>query len=134
MEDLDSSKIFHFAHISLYVKDMDVAIEFYTKVLGLKLLRRRKETVRDKAERAFLASNDNTYRVELTLPKDQKDKPDKLDHIAFYVDNMEEAVNLIKMHDVPLIDGPYDVPTSKIKVAFIKDYEGTLIELIEKID
>ncbi|MEM3384990.1 MAG: VOC family protein [Nitrososphaeria archaeon] len=134
MKDLDYSKNFHFAHISLYVKDMDKAIEFYTKVLGLRLLRRRKETPQDNAERAFLASEDGPYRIELTLPKDQKAKPSTLDHIAFYVDNLEEAIKIVKTHGILIIDGPRIVPTSKIKIAFIKDCEGTLIELIEKMD
>jgi catechol-2,3-dioxygenase len=42
------SREFIFGHISLYVNDMDKAVEFYTKILGMKLIKRRGETKQTK--------------------------------------------------------------------------------------
>jgi lactoylglutathione lyase len=128
------SREFIFGHISLYVNDMDKAVEFYTKILGMKLIKRRGETKQDKAERAFLASNDGIYRIELTLPKSKENRLERLDHIAFYVKDLDNTIDWLKQQGIPIITGPIDVITSGIRIAFIKDNEGTLIELIERLE
>ncbi|MGQ9781446.1 MAG: VOC family protein [Nitrososphaeria archaeon] len=123
-----------YTHTSLYVKDMDAAVKFYTEILGMKLIRRRKETPQDNAERAFLASDDGPYRIELTQPKTSRPNTEKLDHIAFDVENLDGVLEELRQKGVTIVRGPTKVLTAPIRIAFIKDNDGIMIELIEHLD
>ncbi|MEM3073925.1 MAG: VOC family protein, partial [Nitrososphaerales archaeon] len=73
-----------FLHTSITVKNMDTTIAFYTKHLGLKLLRRR-EIPENNAEVAFLTDEAHSTELELTYWRDKKsyEEGDQLDHLAF---------------------------------------------------
>lgn len=137
-KDLDTNKRpakIAYSHTSLYVKDMDEAVKFYTENLGMKLIRRRKETPQDHAERSFLASDDSgSYRIELTLPTTGQSSTEKLDHIAFDVENLDEVLEELKKKGVIIVREPIKVLTAPIRVAFIKDSNGIIIELIEHLE
>ena len=104
-------------HTSIRTRDIDRSIDFYTRLLGLKLLRRR-EIPQNNAEIAFLQDPEGKgSRLELTYYRDQKnfiqaEYEDRLfDHLAFQVKNMEEAI-------VPAIYDP-----SKIDITIMVETE-----------
>ena len=129
-------------HTSIAVKNMDESITFYQNVLGLKLLRRRKRP-KNKAEKrsdsrreiAFLGDERGT-EIEFTYWKDKEDwtSGDELDHIAFAVPDMDQAMSKFKEQKVEVARKPFFRRGSTNRVAFIKDPNGIWLEISERKD
>lgn len=117
-------------HTSITVRDMDKSIEFYTKIMGMHLQSRR-EIPQNHAEIAFLSYPSTEHRIELTYWKEKTDyaEGDQLDHLAFSVDDVSQAISELKEKGVEIAKEPYVLGSSKI--AFIKDPNGIWLELIE---
>ena len=117
---------------------MNVSIDFYTKLMGLKLLGRR-EIPQNNAEIAFLQDpKAKGSTLELTFYRKQKefiqaDYENRLfDHLAFEVENMQKTMAIIRQNKVTITDEPYTLGPGGPTIAFIEDPDGTLIELIER--
>src|SRR3990170_3194949 len=87
-----------FIHTSIRTSSIDNSIDFYTKLLGLKLINRR-EIPQNNAEIAFLRDpKAKGATLELTFYRKQKnfvqaDYEDRLfDHLAFEVEDMEKTL------------------------------------------
>lgn len=126
-----------FVHTSIRTGNIDRSIDFYTRLIGLKLMSRR-EIPQNKAEIAFLQDSDGKgSRLELTFYRKQKkfiqaDYEDRLfDHLAFEVKNMEKTIEMMRKEKVTITDEPYKLGPAGPVIAFIEDPDGTLIELIE---
>jgi lactoylglutathione lyase len=127
-----------FAHTSIRTSNMDRSIDFYTKLLGLKLLNRR-EIRQTNAEIAFLQDPDGKGdKLELTYYRNQKrfvqaDYEERLfDHIAFEVEDMNRTIRKLRSEKITVTDEPYRLGPGGPLIAFIEDPDGTLIELIER--
>jgi lactoylglutathione lyase len=117
---------------------MDKSINFYTKLMGLKL-QRRHEIPQNDAEIAFLQDPDGKgSTVELTYYRKQKQfiQPEYesriFDHLAFTVQNMQQTIDILRKNNVTITDEPYTLGPGGPTIAFIEDPDGTLIELIER--
>ena len=117
---------------------MDRSIDFYTRLMGLKLLSRR-EIPKNDAEIAFLQDHEGKgAKLELTLYRKQRkfiqaDYEDRLfDHLAFEVEDMERTISLMRKEKVSVTDEPFKLGLTGPLIAFIEDPDGTLIELIER--
>jgi lactoylglutathione lyase len=117
---------------------MDRSIDFYTKLMGLKLLGRH-EIRQNNAEVAFLQDPAGKgATLELTFYRDQKkfvqaDYEDRLfDHLAFEVDDMQRMIAALRREKVTITDEPFRLGAGGSLTAFIEDPDETLIELIEK--
>jgi len=88
---------FEFEYPGLRVRDLHAAIDFFTKVLGMKLEARVKAD-RNKGEYANLSSPDGKHKLELNwyAPDSPIAGPfregDELDHLGFAVDDFEAAL------------------------------------------
>jgi lactoylglutathione lyase len=127
-----------FAHTSIRTSNIDKSIDFYTKLMGLKLLSRH-EISQNNAEIAFLQDPEGkSAKLELTFYKKQKkfiqaDYEDRLfDHIAFEIKNMDKTISKLRNEKVMITDEPYKLGPAGPLIAFIEDPDGTLIELIER--
>jgi lactoylglutathione lyase len=127
-----------FIHTSIRTSNIDKSIDFYTRLMGLKLLSRR-EIPQNNAEVAFLQDPEGKgARLELTFYRKQKkfiqaDYEDRLfDHIAFEVDDMERIISLMRKEKITITDEPFRLGPAGPLIAFIEDPDGTLIELIER--
>ncbi len=127
-----------FVHTSIRTSNMDRSIDFYTRLLGLRLLNRR-EISRNDAEIAFLQDPEGRgARLELTFYRKQKkfvqaDYEDRVfDHIAFETGNIEATVSKLRKENITITDEPYRLGPTGPLIAFIEDPDGTLIELIER--
>jgi len=120
-------------HTSITVKNMDESIEFYTEIIGLEL-RNRREIPENKAEIAFLSDKQSDVQLELTYWKEKKDwnQGDELDHLAFGVPDMDEAMKFFKNHRVEITKEPYSLRGSNTKIAFISDPNGIWLEIIQR--
>lgn len=127
-----------FTHTSIRTSNIDKSIDFYIRLMGLKLLSRR-EIPQNDAEIAFLQDPDGKgARLELTFFKKQKNfvqaeyEERVFDHIAFEIKDMEETLSVMRKSKVTISDEPYKLGPTGPVIAFIEDPDGTLIELIER--
>jgi len=132
-------KIKHIDHIGVAVKGIEAAGRFYTDILGLKIA--DIETVADqKVNVAFIPITDS--EVEL-LESTDADGPvakyieargEGVQHVAFRVENIEEALAELKEKGVRLIDQSPRNGAGGAKIAFIhpKETNGVLIELCQR--
>lgn len=121
-----------FSHVSITVRDIEESIKFYRDVIGLELVSKR-EIPENKAEIAFLSDKESNVRIELTFWREKIDwtSGDELDHLAFNVSNMDEAIKQFRKFNVEIVKEPYSLKGSKTKIAFIKDPNGIWLEIIE---
>ncbi len=127
-----------FVHTSIRTSNMDRSIEFYTRMLGMKLLRRH-EIPQNNAEIAFLQDSEGKHGfLELTFYRDQErfvqaDYEERVfDHLAFEVENMGETIDAMRKKEIRITDEPYTLGPKGLLIAFVEDPDGTLIELIER--
>ncbi len=127
-----------FTHTSIRTSDMDRSIAFYTRFLGLKLLRRH-AIPQNRAEIAFLQDPEGKgSRLELTFYQDQTkfdqaEYEDRVfDHLAFVIEDMEATIAEMRKENVTITDEPYRLSPTGGLIAFIEDPDGVLIELIER--
>ena len=122
-------------HTMIRVVDLDKSIEFYTQVLGMKLLR-QKDYPDGKFTLAFVGYGDESDEavIELTHNWDTSEYEidDAFGHIAIEVDDVYEAVRELRERGGKVIRdaGPMNAGTTVI--AFIEDPDGYPVELIGK--
>jgi lactoylglutathione lyase len=117
---------------------MEKSIDFYTRLMGLKLLSRR-EIPRNDAEIAFLQDPEGKgSKLELTFYKKQKkftqaEYEDRVfDHIAFEIKDMKKTIFALKKEKITITDEPFRLSSKGSLIAFVEDPDGTLLELIER--
>ncbi len=122
-------------HTMLRVGDLQRSIDFYTQVLGMKLLRQR-DYPDGKFTLAFLGygeERDNTV-LELTYNwgMDSYEVGSGFGHIAIEVDDVYAATEAMRGQGGKILReaGPMNAGTSII--AFVEDPDGYPIELIGK--
>ena len=124
-------------HTMLRVGDLQRSIDFYTKVLGMKLLR-TSENPEYKYSLAFVGYGPETEEavIELTYNwgVDKYELGTAYGHFALSVDNAAEACEKIRQNggNVTREAGPVKGGTTVI--AFVEDPDGYKIELIEEKD
>lgn len=122
-------------HTMLRVGNLPRSIEFYTEVLGMKLLR-QKDYPDGKFTLAFVGygdEKDNTV-IELThnWDTDSYDVGSGFGHLAIEVDDVYKATDEIRSRGGNILRdaGPMNAGTTII--AFVEDPDGYQIELIGK--
>lgn len=122
-------------HTMLRVGDLKRSIEFYTKVLGMKLLR-QKDYPEGKFTLAFVGYGPESEHsvIELTFnwDTDRYDLGNGYGHIALEVNDVYQACEDIRQRGGKIIReaGPMNAGTTII--AFVEDPDGYPIELIGK--
>ncbi|MBA3030827.1 MAG: methylmalonyl-CoA epimerase [Desulfobacteraceae bacterium] len=132
-------KLLRIDHLGIAVNGIDEAGQFWTQVLGLPM--EGTETVTEqKTTTAFFPVGES--EVEL-LQSTQPDGPvakfienrgPGIQHVAFAVENIEEALAELKEKGVRLIDEKPRAGAGGAKIAFIhpKAAGGVLVELCQK--
>ncbi|WP_122642188.1 VOC family protein [Luxibacter massiliensis] len=117
---------FTFAHNNLNVYDLEKSLEFYSKALGLKAIR-RKEADDGSFVLVYLGDNTTPHQLELTWLRDME-RPYELGdneiHLAFQVDDFESA--LAKHREMGCVC--FENPT--MGIYFIEDPDGYWLEII----
>jgi lactoylglutathione lyase len=127
-----------FTHASIRTRNLDKAIDFYSRFFSLKVLSRT-EVKATNAEIAFLQdAAGKGCRLELTFYHNQTQfiQPpyeDRLfDHLGFEVPDINATLNAMRKEGVTVTDEPYRFGSNGPMIAFVEDPDGTLIELVEK--
>lgn len=122
-------------HTMLRTGDLDRSIQFYTEILGMKLLR-RKDYPSGEFTLAFLGYGDESNHpvIELTYNwgVDHYEIGTGYGHIAIEVDEVYQAAAEVKNRGGKILReaGPMNAGTTII--AFVEDPDGYPIELIGK--
>jgi methylmalonyl-CoA/ethylmalonyl-CoA epimerase len=134
-------KILKIDHIGFAVKSIDAVKQLYSGLLGFS--HAGNETVAEqKVTTAFFPVGDTEVELlESTSPdgpiaKYIEKKGEGIQHIAFRVENLEEALAELKAKGIQLIDEKPRRGAGGAKIAFLhpKSTFGVLIELCEKKD
>lgn len=118
-------------HTRMRVSDLDETIRFYTNVLGLEVIERK--TSPRGSQLAFLKVPNSDELIELTSfpPSGPVKVQEDLIHLAFQVDNLDDAIAALNAQGVPITDGPTKT-SSGSRFIFIDAPDGYEIELIER--
>jgi lactoylglutathione lyase len=121
----------------LRVTNLEKSIDFYQNVLDMKLLR-QSENTEYKYTLAFLGYGDevDTTVIELTYNwgTDSYDMGNAYGHIAIETDDIYQTCEKIKSLGGVITREPGPVKGGSTVIAFVKDPDGYMIELINKKD
>ncbi len=117
-------------HTHITTPEPDKIIEFYTKVMGAKVI---KEI--ESAGRRLVDVDLGGIPVRISgatgADKDWKGLRYGLHHLGLEVDSMDEFIARMRANNVEIVTEPFQ-PGPGIKAAFIKCPDGALYEIIEK--
>ncbi|HAT31385.1 MAG TPA: lactoylglutathione lyase [Janthinobacterium sp.] len=122
-------------HTMLRVGDLQRSIDFYTAVLGMKLLR-TSDNPEYKYTLAFVGYGANPDHAELELTYNygvhSYDMGKAYGHLAISAENIVEACLAVKAHGGKVTREPGPVKGGSTVIAFVTDPDGYQIELIER--
>jgi glyoxylase I family protein len=121
-------------HIAIICLDYERSKHFYSKILGLKIVREVYREQRNSYKLDLEAGDE--YQVELFSFPDPAKRPSRpeaagLRHLAFEVDNVDEAIGYIKDAGITVEPIRVDEFTGK-RFTFFADPDGLPIEFYEK--
>ena len=133
--DKETSK-FRLLHIMIRVLDIEKSIDFYTRHLGMRVLRRT-DYPNGKFTLVFVGyGNEKTDTVvELTYNWEETEPYEigsGFGHLALAVPNIYEACDLMRSEGVTISREPGPMKHGKSVIAFIEDPDGYKVELIER--
>lgn len=122
-----------FTYTGIRVRDMDASIDFYTRVLGMKLQFRYKLR-KTHGEFALLASPRGHQRLELNAyePGTKYASPyrvgEGLDHLAFRTPDLRKALRELRSMGIRTVAGP--IRSGDSAWVYVEDPNGIWVELI----
>jgi methylmalonyl-CoA/ethylmalonyl-CoA epimerase len=126
-------------HIGIAVKNLEETLKFYGDVLGIKCV--SQEVVEEQKVRvAFLPVGDTEVELLESTSEDGpiakfiEKKGEGIQHIAFKVDNIEEAIRELEEKGVRMIDEKPRYGAGGARIAFLhpKSTSGVLIEISQR--
>lgn len=121
-------------HTMLRVGDLQRSIDFYTNVLGMKLLRTT-DRPEQKYTLAFVGYGTNPEHAELELTYnhgvDRYELGSAYGHLAIGVDDVYAACDRIRAAGGTITREPGPVKGGTTQIAFVQDPDGYKIELIQ---
>ena len=120
-----------FTYVGIRVTNLEKSIDFYTKILGMKLLGRSK-VEQTRGETVGLKSEDDGFTLELNYY--EKSSPyntryiagEALDHLAFQVENLDKALEEAEKAGYRTL---LNMKADGGRWAYIEDPDGIWIEL-----
>jgi len=120
-----------FTYVGIRVKDLQISVDFYTRVLGMTVKGRSKIEL-TKGEIVNLVSEEGGFVLELNYY--ERDSPycteyvagEGLDHLAFKVDDLNKALEEARSRGYRTV---LEMKTDGGRWAYIEDPNGIWIEL-----
>ncbi|CAM4169920.1 glyoxalase [Bacillus manliponensis] len=125
-------------HIGIAVRDLESSVRFYEMVLAGKLIDRYRSDAKGvESEIAILEVNGD--RIELLAPTNNttspiarfiKQKGKGVHHIAYRVDNLDEAIEELKQQGIRILEDTLRINKHGRRLVYLNpaDTEGTIIE------
>lgn len=126
-------------HIGVAVANLDATVKFYSEMLGMKV--EKTEThAGQKVKVAFLPVGDTEMELleptdpESAIAKHIKNKGEGIQHIAFRVQNIEQAIADLKAKGMRFVDENPRIGAGNTKIVFLhpKNTYGVLVELVQQ--
>jgi extradiol dioxygenase family protein len=120
-------------HVALQYNDEDKADIFFSKILGLKIVKsslldkqlsKQIFGINDEAKMKVYSNDKSTFEIFITKTKNVP----RYDHVCIEIDNNEDFVNRCKKYNIE----PIYVKKGEKTLLFIRDYAKNLYELKEK--
>ena len=124
-----------FLHSMIRVKNIDESLKFYTELLNMKVVEKRRL---EDCWLYFLSDENDTCQIELTYndetPKDGYSIGNGFGHFAFGVNSMNDFTEKLNKLGYKYLYEPFDLTGKGSMIAFVQDPDGYEIELIEKVN
>ncbi len=125
-----------YLHTMIRVKDLDKSVEFYTKLMGMRELRRR-EVPGGKYTLCFVGYGENPDQAEIELTynwgqDDGYEVGTGFGHLAVAVPSCAEMCAAVKAGGGKVTREAGPVQHGTTVIAFVEDPDGYKIELIER--
>ena len=135
MSDMNDN--YRFAHTMIRVTDLQQSLDFYTRLLGMRILR-QKEYPDGKFTNTFIGygTEESDTVIELTYNWDQREPYDKGNgwgHIALEVPDVYATCSALESEGVPIPRPAGPMKHGTRVIAFIEDPDGYKIELLEPL-
>ena len=115
-----------FAHIGIYVENMDVSKKFYTEILDCKII---KDETYPGTQLCFLDAGGSVIELICKSSESKRSGSAAIDHLAFKVDSLDEKLEMLDANNIPVISGPRIVGSNRI--AFFKGPNDERFEFAE---
>ena len=120
-------------HTMLRVTDLDASLDFYCKVMGMQLLR-RKDFPEGKFTLAFVGYGEEADHTVLELTHnwetDSYEHGNAYGHIALGVDDVYAACDEVRARGGNVVRDAGPMKGGTAVIAFVKDPDGYLVELV----
>ena len=120
-------------HTMIRVSDLEKSLDFYTDVLGMKLLRQQ-DYLAGEFTLAFVGYGEESETAVLELTynwgEHRYDLGDGYGHIAIEVDDVYRAADKIREKGGKILREPGPMNAGTTIIAFVADPDGYAIELI----
>ena len=131
---IDASS-FRLIHAMLRVSDIERSVEFYSRLLGMRVLERR-DHKKNQFSQAYLGYGEGFGQMALELVfnwarEEPYVKGDAFGHIAIEVSGIGALCDRLAAAGVPLPRPPRAQRHGENIVAFVEDPDGHLIELVQ---
>ncbi len=120
-------------HSAIRTSDLNKSINFYVKVFGFEI-REKRYIEAHKTTLVFLKDAGANFEIELIADDNPKPLPDcenSFAHLAFQTDNINEDAKKIKDSGINFLREPFYSLDKSMKIAFLNDPNGIMIEIIE---
>ena len=132
-------KLTRMDHSALIVRDLDATRHFYGTILGLEEIPRPSSF---KFGGCWFRGPD--FELHFILERDTTSPADFIDpgpggksglahHLAFAVDDLEDAMDTLDRHGVPLSAGPFQRGDGVVQL-YVDDPDGHFLELFARVD
>lgn len=127
-----------FEHVGMTSSDLDRTIAFYCGQLGLTLALRKKN---DRGEMAFLDTGSGMLEIacpaaHITPARDVPPYEAGMRHLTFAFDSIDPLIARLEAAGVEIIEHPRPAFFTEMlrRVAFIRDPDGIIVELVERAE
>jgi len=134
----DGARLLGFEHVGMTCSDLDRTIAFYCGLLGLKLALRKTSS---NGEVVFLDTGSGMLEIgcpaaDIARSRDVPPHESGIRHVTFAFDNVDAIVARLSASGVEAIEGPRPAFFNEMlkRVAFVRDPDGILVELIERAE
>lgn len=126
------------AHVGLRTTDYEGTIQWYTEKLGFRVLHK---WAMANLQLALLApANDDNFCLEVLCggivgsPQDPAQPTvSGYQHLCFEVDNVDEALAVLRVQGLQVMQEPFNVPEIGKRCGFVADLHGNVLEFASSI-
>ncbi len=138
VETLVGAKLLGLEHVGMTCRDLDQTMAFYCGLLGLKLALRKTSPG---GEVIFLDTGAGMLEIacpvaDISRSRDVPPHEAGMRHITFAFDDVDAMIAKLNAAGVEAIEGPRPAFFNELlrRVAFVRDPDGVIVELIERAD